>query len=168
MFPFGKVLAGDPFSFCPFRNAEDPLQRCPLEDQTPLHGGRLHHGLQLAAQPEPTQHQPKPAAAHGCHQRHAHPQAHTHRPTPKGRLRDSDTQRKKQSGQHSTYMLGKRVQQLTLAAGGRCTHAGTSPDRQKPTRLPGRRTPSGQLPSFLLSLFTQASEPKLTSELHSK
>lgn len=40
---------GTYFSSLCYRNTEDSLQRRPLEDQTSLHSGGLHHGLQLAA-----------------------------------------------------------------------------------------------------------------------
>lgn len=68
-------------SFVLFRNAEDPLQRRPPEDQTSLHGGRLHHGVQLAAQPQPTQCQPQPAATHMHQQKRTH--GHTLQTTPR-------------------------------------------------------------------------------------
>lgn len=35
--------------FCHARNTEDPLQRRPPEDQTPLHCGWLLNGLQFTA-----------------------------------------------------------------------------------------------------------------------
>lgn len=49
---------------CFNRNTEDPLQRRPSEDQASLHRVGLHHGIQLTAQPQSAQCQPKPTVAH--------------------------------------------------------------------------------------------------------
>ncbi|CAF87914.1 unnamed protein product, partial [Tetraodon nigroviridis] len=67
------------------RNPEDPPQRRPPEDQAWLHGGRLLHALQLAAQPQPPQRQPQPAAPRQ-RRGHAHPHRRPqHRPGNHGR-----------------------------------------------------------------------------------
>lgn len=135
------------FSLC--RNAEDPLQCRPLEDQTSLHGCGLHHGLQLAAQPKPPQRQPEPTAAHWCRQRQREqPQEHSRRPACNHSLWNTDAQRQKlpQKRSQRSHTDVQRDRQHTLAAGWRCKHKSTNTCPEKrtqrtykaPTWLPGQ------------------------------